>query len=177
MDGEIETYGKSKGIRPRTLQRWLRLSEPDRKALLDLACQLGIGENHLRDILEWTEEMNLRDGVSLWQVIRGATVEPIWTDPGLGRSEKIRRVKEELRRLRFPRLVRAEREIQKRVRSMGLKSEIQISVPPALEGGFLTVHLKSTSYEDLQRLVAELGPLVDRSEIREVFSLLNGEAI
>ena len=153
------------------------MAEADRKALLDLARGLKIGDNHMRDILDWTEEMQLRDGVTLSQAVWAKTVEPIWTDPRLGRSEKLRRIKDELRRLRFPRLVLAEREIQKRLRSLGLKSEIRVSVPPALEGGFLSIQLKSTSHEDLKRLVGELWPLVDRPEIREVFDLLNGEGL
>ena len=177
MDQAIVEYGKVKGIRKQTLERWLGLSEPDREALLELARELAIGENHLREILDWTEEMSLRDGVNLGKVIKGKAIEPIWTDSKLGRGDKLRRVKEELRRLRFPRLVRAEREIQKRVRSMGLKSQVQISIPPNLEGGSLTLHLSSTSHEDLKRLVQELGPLVDRSEIKEIFNFLNGEVV
>ncbi len=177
MDQAIIEYGRIKGIRKRTLERWLHLVESDREALLDLAKALSIGENHLRDFLDWTDEMSLRDGVGLGKVLMGDPIEPIWTDSKLGRSDKLRRVKQELRRLRFPRLVQVEREIQKRIRSMGLKSEIQLTVPTSLEGGSLMVQLRSTSHEDLKRLTGELGPLLDRTEIKEIFDFLRGETV
>jgi len=176
-DQAIIEYAKIKGIRKQTLERWLHLTEADRDVLLDLASELSIGENHLRDFLDWTDEMSLRDGVGLGKIIKGDSIEPIWTDSKLGRSDKLRRIKEELRRLRFPRLAQVEREIQKRIRSMGLKSEIQLTIPPSLEGGSLTVQLRSTSHEDLKRLTRELGPLLDRPEIKEIFDILSGETV
>ena len=64
-DQTILEYGKERGIRNQTLKRWLDLPESDQGALLDLANGLKIGENHLRDLLDWAEEISLRDGSSL----------------------------------------------------------------------------------------------------------------
>jgi hypothetical protein len=69
-----------------------------------------------------------------------------------------------------------EREIQKRIRAMGLSSQIRFSVPSGLEGGTLTVHLSSTSEGDLRKLVGEVGELLERSEIKEIFEYLSGRA-
>ena len=177
MNHPIEQYGAQRGIRRQTVERWLRLSESDGEVLLELARVLNIGENHLREILDWTEEMAHRDGGGLREIVMSSSIEPVWKDAKLGRNDKLRRIKEELRRLRFPRLVHAEREIQKRIRTMGLKSEIQLSVPAALEGGSVMLQVKATSHQDLKRLVGELGALVDRPEIKEVFDYLSGEAM
>ncbi len=177
MNHAIEEYGRQRAIRRQTLERWLHLSESDGEVLLEFARELNIGENHLREFLDWMEEMAHRDVVSFRDIVKSSSIEPIWKDPRLGRNDKLRRVKEELRRLRFPRLVQAEREIQKRIRTMGLKSEIQLSVPLALEGGFLMLQVKSTSHEELKRLVGELATLMDRIEVKEVFDYLSGEAV
>lgn len=176
-DKAILEYGKERGIRNQTLKRWLNLPESDQSALLDLAHGLRIGENHLRDFLDWAEEISLRDGLSLCKIIKGESIEPIWSDPRLGRGDKLRRIKEAMRRQRFPRLMQMEREIQKRIRAMGIGSQIQFSVPSGLEGGTLTVHLSSTSEADLRKLVGELGELLERSEIKEIFEYLSGRAV
>ena len=120
IDQEIIAYGKANGFRQQTLERWLKLSEADQKALLDLAQELKIGENHLRDFQDWLEEISLRDGVSLVEILKRESLLRISSDPRLGRNDKLKRIKEEVRRLRFPRLAHIEGEIRKRIRERKL---------------------------------------------------------
>ncbi|MFQ5904415.1 MAG: hypothetical protein ACE5JO_12070 [Candidatus Binatia bacterium] len=173
---EILAYGKEKGFHKQTLEHWLRLNEADREALLGLAQGLKMGENHLRDFLEWLEEIALRDGVRLCEVLNGESLLRILSDPRLSRNDKLKRIKGEVRRLRFPRLSQIEGEVQKRIREMKLKPQIQITLPPGLEGGALTVQVRATSYEELRRLVGELGQAVEGEKMKDIFALLKGEA-
>jgi hypothetical protein len=167
-------YGKEKGLHARTLDRWLKLPENDQEALMGLAQKLKIGENHLRDFLDWIEEIILRDGSVDGGILKKQSIIQIESDPRLSRNDKLKRIKDELRRLRFPRLVHVEGEIQKRIRGLGIPTQMQMSVPPNLEGGTLSVQIKSASHEELRRLVRELGLLVDRNEMTEIFALLTG---
>lgn len=173
-DQLVRAYGSAKGFHQQTLDRWLGLSEVDREALLDLAQGLKLGENHFRDFLDWLEEIALRDGLSFRDVLNGAALARISSDPRLGRSDKLKRMKEELRRLRFPRLARLEDEIESRVREMKLGPLIQISFPPGLEGGELTVQIKAASHETLQKLVEELVGALEKRAMKEIFSLFKG---
>jgi hypothetical protein len=172
----ILTYGKAKEFHQQTLERWLRLTEADQQALLSLAQELRIGENHLRDFLDWLEEISLRDGISFSLVLSGESLLRILSDPRLDRNEKLKRVKEELRRLRFPRLAGIEAQIQKRIREMKLKPQIHMSVPVGLEGGALTIQVRATSYEEMKSLVGELVQLSDGEQMKQIFALLRGEA-
>ncbi len=165
-------YGKDKGFRQPTLERWLRLKEPDQQALLGLAQELKIGENHFRDFLDWLEEISLRDRATIRAILRLESITQIFSDPRLGRSDKVKRIKEEVRRLRFPRLSRIEEEVQNRIREMKLRSEIRITVPPGLEGGTLTVQLKASRYEDLKAWVKELSEALKKKEMKEIFIFL-----
>ncbi len=151
------------------------MAEDDREALLDLALGLKLGENHLRDFLDWLEEAALRDGTSLCEILRGEPLSSILSDPRLTRSDKLKRTKEEVRRLRFPRLAHIEGEIQKRLRELKLKPQLRISVPPALEGEGLTIQMKAASYDELKRLVEELRETLERASLKEIFALLRGE--
>ncbi|MEE8074556.1 MAG: hypothetical protein V3T60_02900 [Candidatus Binatia bacterium] len=174
LDQAILEYGREKGFHKQTLERWLKFPEADREAMLELARGLRTGENHFRDLMDWLEEVSLRDGVSVLEILKGKSIEPIWSDPRLGRNDKLRRIKEELRRLRFPRLVQVEGEIQKRIRQMKLRPQIKISVPPNLEGGTLTLQLRATGHEELRGLFREISQILEGTEMKEIFDLLMG---
>ena len=173
LNQAICDYAKERGFHPQTLERWLRLAEIDREALFDLAQGLKLGENHLRDFLEWLEEIALRDGVDLCEILHREPFLRISSDPRLGRNDKLKRIKEEVRRLRFPRLTSMEEAIRKRIREIRLSPQIRITVPPGLEGG-LTVQMRAASYKELERLVGELSELLEKKAVQEIFSLLEG---
>jgi hypothetical protein len=176
LDQTILDYAREKGLHKRTLERWLQLSDADQQALFELAQTLKLGENHFRDFLDWLEEIALRDGVGLCEVLKGESFVNTLSDPRLGRNDKLKRVKEELRRLRFPRLSRIEDEIQRKIRKLKLGPRIRMTVPPSLEGGVLTVQVRATSYEELKRSVVELGQALESESVNEIFALLRGEA-
>ncbi|HEY3303523.1 MAG TPA: hypothetical protein VGL70_08315 [Candidatus Binatia bacterium] len=177
IDQQIQDYCRLKGFHEQTLQHWLKLSESDRQALVHLAQTLTIGENHFKDILEWLEEIALRDGASVAQILSRDALRRIASDPRRGRNDKVKRIKDELRRQRFPRLARIEEEIHRRVREMKLKPQFQLTVPAGLEGGAVTIGMKAASYDELKRLSAELARVVDQEGMKEIFALLRGEQV
>lgn len=174
LEQKILAYASQKGFHQQTLNRWLRLATTDREALLDLALQLKMGENHFRDFLDWLEEISLRDSVSLYQILNGQSFLRILSDPRPGRNDKLKQMKEEVRRLRFPRLARMEEEIRKRIREMRLSRQIQLTVPSGLEGGTLTVQMTATNYGELEKLVREFARALDQNSLREIFAILDG---
>src|ERR1051325_10991345 len=86
------------------LQRLLRWNQDDRETFATLVSSLKIGQNHQRDLIDWLDEIALRDSVTIISLLRGKPVTDIESDPRLGRSDKLKRLKEHVRRLRFPRL-------------------------------------------------------------------------
>lgn len=137
---------------------------------------LKIGENHLRDLMDWSEEIALRDGVSIAAIFAGKAVEDIATDPRLGRADKVKRIKESLRRLRFPRLARAEDELHGKIRALKLAPEIRVTLPPGLEGGRLQIELSVTNQQDFKRLADRLAAAAESVITTEIFTLLGGTA-
>jgi hypothetical protein len=175
VDDQIQAYSSSRGFHKKTVDRWLLLPEADQKPLLELAETLKLGENHFRDFFDWLKEIALRDGSSLGQVLKREAFTRVLSDPRLGRSDKLKCLKEEVRRLRFPRLSRIEEEIEEKIGNLKLKGQIQMNVPPGLEGGALTIQIRATSFDELRRLVMELGHTLEGDSVREIFALLSGE--
>jgi len=108
----IQEYAQTKGFHPQVLQRWLNWNPHDGAALLDIALSLKAGENHLRDLMDWLEEIALRDGVVICEILANKAISEIRTDPRLGRADRLKRIKDQVRRMRFPRLSQIEDSIR-----------------------------------------------------------------
>jgi hypothetical protein len=172
---EIRAYATSKGFHPQTLERWLSWNAADGGALERLAFALKISENHLRDLMDWLEEVALRDGVSVQAVLNAKIVDDIATDPRLGRADKLKRIKEHVRRLRFPRLAETEDSIRAKIRELKLAPEIRLNVAPGLEGGNLHVEFSADNYDEFKHLAEKLKQAAEKSTPVEIFALLAGQ--
>jgi hypothetical protein len=173
MDSTLD-YLRARGFHEQTVTRLRSLRAEDQQALMNMIVALRMGHNHVRDVLDWLDEIALRDGGSIATILTHATFGEILTDPRLGRNDKLKRVKEELWRVRFPRLSRMETEIAARIRALKLGPQTQVATPPGLEGGYLTVQLKAANREELRRIVAALAQAVEKPEVDEIFELLGG---
>ncbi len=171
---EIREYAKEKAFHPQTVARWLAWEQPDRDALYRLALRLKIGENHLRDLMDWLEEISLRDGVRIRQILGNGAVADVTSDPRLARADKLKRIKDQVRRLRFPRLAQTEDWIRARIQELKLQPEIRLTVPAGLEGGRLRVAFDAASQDELQRSIAKLADATGRQAMREIFGMLAG---
>lgn len=176
-DEQIRQYAQEKGFRPSTLERWLSWAETDKDALFGLAGALRIGENHVRDLIDWLEEISLRDGTTIREILAAGPVPGIQTDPRLGRADKLKRIKEQIRRVRFPRLSATEDLVQTRIRDLGLKAPIKLTAPPGLEGGRLYIEFHAASHQELRELIGKLAEAAKNITMTEIFALLRGEAM
>jgi len=174
-EAQIRDYAAGKNFHPQTVERWLAWSKQDREGLFRLAYALKVSENHLRDLLDWLEEISLRDRLGIGDILSGHDIVYIQTDPRLGRADKLKRVKEQIRRLRFPRLAETEDALRTRIQALKLHPEIKLSVPAGLEGGKLHVEFDASSPDGLRRLAAKLVEAADKQLVREIFALLSGE--
>jgi len=173
-ESAFRSFAESKGFHAQTLSRWLNWPAADRLALAELALALKIGENQLRDLMDWSEEIALRDGGTIAAIFGGKAIDDIATDPRLGRADKVKKIKESLRRLRFPRLAQAEDEIHSKIRALKLQPEIRVTVPPGLEGGRMQIEFSATNQQDLKRLAEKLVRAAESNVSSELFALLGG---
>ena len=156
------------------MARWLAWEPPDRDALYRLAFALKIGENHLRDVMDWLEEISLRDGSQIWQILGNGAIADVESDPRLGRADKLKRIKDQVRRWRFPRLAQMEDSIRARIQELRLHPAIRLTVPAGLEGGHLRVEFDASSQDELKRSMAKLADAAGKEAVQEIFDLLAG---
>ena len=172
LQAEIQQFAKSKGLHPHTLERWCSWATEDGAALLGIAQVLKPGENHLRDLMDWLEEIEIRDALSIRDVLQSQ--ERIVTNPRLGRADRLKRIKEQIRRMRFPRLAQLEDSIQSRIKELRLQPVVRVSVPPGLEGGDLRFEFSVTNSDELQEIVSKLSEVSASQSLAQIFTLLKG---
>jgi hypothetical protein len=173
-ESAIRDYASSRGFHRQTLERWLGWTEADRDALADLAVGLKISENHLRDMMDWLEEISLRDGSTICEILAGSSIDSIRTDPRLGRADKLKRIKERLRRWRFPRLAAIEDALTERIKALHLPAGIRLSAPPGLEGGRLKIEFDAGSAAEMWDFSGRLRDAAESDDMTQIFALLAG---
>src|SRR5262245_7808444 len=109
-ESAVHAYAAEKRFAAGLLERWLAQAPADRDALLDVATRLRLGENQLRDVLDDLTAIAARRASDIATLLRGAELRAI-LDRSLGRNEAIRALKQGLRRLRYPQLDAAERQL------------------------------------------------------------------
>ena len=174
-ENAIRDYALARGFHRQTLDRWLGWSAPDRDALAEIALGLKISENHLREMIDWLEEISLRDGRKIHEVLADHELFSIRTDPRLGRADKLKRIKERLRRWRFPRLAAAEDAIRQNIQALKLPAEVRLSVAPGLEGGRLQAEISAAGPAPLELLARKLSEAAATSPVANIFEHLRGE--
>ena len=175
-EAEIREYARARSFHPQTLARWLSWDAADGGALEQLVFALKISENQLRDLMDWLEEIALRDQTPVHAIFARKTIDDIVTDPRLGRADRLKKLKEQIRRMRYPRLAETEDGLRAKIQELKLHPEIRLSVPPGLEGGDIRVEFNATSQAELRRLATKLKDAADHKLTAEIFALLSGQA-
>ena len=165
-------YAEQKRLSAQTLTRWQAWDETDQHALLRLAQELQLGENHLRDFVDWLEEIVLRDGGSIAAVLNTGEIQrPLSTKQS--RNDKLKVAKEALRKLRYPRIARLEEELKAGVKALDLGRQVCISFPPAFEGDKVTFEIKVRNVKDLADSLSHLQQRIDDESLQHLFDLLD----
>jgi hypothetical protein len=149
LDDAIRNFAAERHYAAKTVDRWLHLAPADRKALLDLARELRLGEHQLGDLWEWAEEIALRDGTSIAAVLDDALLRTAGRQQ-LGRNDRLKLVKEALRRLRFPELSATQERLASLVRALNLPANVRVVLPAHLEGDAIRVEIAASSPGALQ---------------------------
>jgi hypothetical protein len=174
-EATIREYAERRGFHPQTLERWLGWEEDACNALGALAIGLKASENHVRDIMDWLEEIALRDKIGIQEILSRREIDNIRTHPRLGSADKLKRIKVQLRRWRFPRLAVIEDSLAADIKALGLPAAIRLSTPPGLEGGRLKAEFEAATAGELKELTGRLREAAASEIMARIFAILAGK--
>jgi hypothetical protein len=172
LDRALRAFTRERRYSAPTMERWLALDPVDGLALLEFAQELRLGENQLRDLWEWAEEIAQRDHTSLAQVL---ALEPVATprrSRSVGRNDKLKLIKTALRRLRFPQLAATEERLAALVCQLDLPRNIRVTFPEFLEGDEVRIEIVANSVASLEAAADRLRAAAGAPACTAVFQIL-----
>ena len=168
----IATYAQRKRLSGTTLARWQAWPATDQAALFSLLQDLQCGENHLKDLLDWFEEIAVRDEQTVADILGRRELRSARATPG-SRHDKLKAVKTVLRKIRYPRLTRLEENVRQAVKSLDLSRAGQVSFPPDFEGDEVTLTLTVRNVHEFRDVLSQLQQRLDDGRFQRVFDALD----
>ena len=169
---QIAAYAQRKRLSETTLARWQAWPATDQAALFSLLHDLQCGENHLKDLLDWLEEMSVRDEQTVAAILERRELRRVRAIPG-SRNDKLKAVKTVLRRMRYPRLTRLEENVRQAVKALDLGRTGQLSFPTDFEGDEVTLTLTARNVHELRDGLSRLQQRLDDGRFQRVFDALD----
>ncbi len=127
------------------------LNIPERKEILSLLSSLPLNYGHIRDILGWSRDISLRDGISMVDVIKNAMEGLSHLSPG----RRLEIFKKNLLRMRYPVYYSSMEEVKEKIENV-IPENIKIEPPPYLEGERWRLGGSFSSGEELDRIIEGL---------------------
>ena len=147
-------------------------TDDERAALAAVVTALRPSPRHLADVLDWLDDIAARDAVRPAAVLADPGLRAALTSAGSA-PDRLKRWKERLRRLRYPRLAAREAEFAAAVRALDLGRAVTVAPPAALEGGTVTVTIRAGSAAELDAILDRLDARRRTGVLAKLFGLLD----
>jgi len=168
MEEEIKRYVLKEEVSRTNIRRISALAPKDRMALLSLISPLKLGENRLREILTFLEEIIKRDRLTIREIVKRPEIQAVLSHPELTTSQRADRMKKALLGLRYPRMHSMEEKFEKKRKELNIPSNVFLYHQPFFEGKGLKVEFQFETVEGYRSIVSSLSKLADKKEFKEM---------
>ncbi len=168
MEEEIKRYVLKEEVSRTNIRRISALSPKDRMALLSLISPLKLGENRLREILTYLEEITKRDRLTILEILKGPEIQAVLSHQELTPPQKADRMKKALMGLRYPRMHNMETKFEKKRKELNLPPNVSLQHQPFFEGRGLKIEFQFETEEEYRTMLSALSKLTDKKEFKEI---------
>jgi hypothetical protein len=145
-------------------------AEDTREALFQWIRTLKFNLNQQLKFLEYVEDIRVRDGVTVSEILSGEVFLTVLENPRLNNPQKAKAVLETLRTRRFPRLVQAQQAVERALSTIPMPPETSIRYDPYLEDPYYHLDIKFKHGKELRDAIDKLHPLRELEAIPEVWA-------
>jgi ParB family transcriptional regulator, chromosome partitioning protein len=153
----------------------LRLHElqdaADAEALAGLMQDLRLGLNRQRELLDWVQQIALREGLSISDLVNQDPVAQWRIDETNDRGHKAQKIREFLRKRRYPQITANEERYAGYLKKLDLSKNIHLTPPPYFEGRSFQLRIDFQSRHDLQTAREELRKVLESCVLNDILSL------
>ncbi len=142
-------------------------------SVLNLIRDLRPNGNVFRQIHQLLEQLSAIEKCEISSLLSQA--DGILENSKLNRKEKISKLKKFLEKKRYPMRFEIEDKLEIEIKEIYKKYAVSVSVPKELEGDTLDLNFKIKGTRDLSKKQVKLKELFSSEEIKNIFSILEGE--
>ncbi len=168
----LQRYTVSHGIPLRVSTRLARLCPEDQAVLFEVLGAVPLGGNALRELLDLTGDIALRDGIGLRRIFSEKPIRAILEDPCHTATQKRERVRQCLTERRYPALTARRDAIRALLKEGCAVPGVSLTPPPYLEGRKLRLAFSFQSVTELRETLARLDGATRQQALAEALALL-----
>ena len=146
---------------------FLRFSPQERITLSQLITRLKLSKSKQVELIENYAVIKERDGLNIESILKSEEVNEIFSDQKIGLVTQGDRIRDYVRKLRYPRLTKAEENFQKKKENLKLKG-IDLIPSPYFEGEEFRISFSFTTVDEFKKRLALLQTIAEKEELKEI---------
>jgi hypothetical protein len=138
-----------------------KLPQSSAEALADLFDTLRPTLNQQKEMLMWVQDIAGAEDRSIPEILEAATIPDILADTYTERPQKLKKVREALKRRRYPTICRFETVLEKNRKALNLPSDICLSAPENFEDNRFAMTISFRSLSEFKEHIDTLTRIAD----------------
>ena len=172
LEGEIKEIAHRRDYPLKLLVRWLKFPTDDTMSIYSLVSGARFGSGAAVEVMNIVREITIRDEIPVEEILKIGEVDSILQNEAITPNEKVERIREALRRLRYPNLHRLEGEFARRVSALKITRGEYLTHPPYFEGDFLSFSLKFKDTDELKRMGESIVEMADEEDMEKLVGMV-----
>ena len=164
LDKEMKDAVVEGSMDERAAVKLLSFSHEERDILFGLLLRLRFGKNKQNEIIDTIHDIVKRDGCPVSEVLDSKELREVLDDSNLNIPQKGERVRDFLRKLRYPRIAQVEEGFMEMKRGLNLGENIKLIHPPFFEGEKWRIEFQFSTTDELKENIEKLGSVTNEIE-------------
>ncbi len=142
------------------------------KQVFDLFVSLKIGKNNQREFLQFFRDISKASSITISNIMEKPEIQAILRDEKLTAPVKINRLKDQLKKLRYPRFSVVEEKFDQFKKSLKLPPSLMLRPPAFFEGEKFSFELNFKNQAEFKKLVRQLNQFAEENRMKELEKLM-----
>ena len=149
-----------------------KLADDEAEIIYNLFYSLKIGKNKQREFLKLVDVISNIYKISISEIISSKSIQNIVENEKLTSPVKINRIKEQLKKIRFPNFSRTQENFNSFVKELKLPPSIILRPPDFFEGEKFSFELKFKNQTEFNKMIGQLKKFVEQNRMKLLEKLM-----
>ncbi len=151
---------------------FMKISKEERLKIFSLFNQLKLGKNRQKEFMRLLQDIKAISRQTIDQILENENIQNIIRDQQLTSSVKINRIKDVLKKLRYPNYTKIEEEFNQIKKELKLPPNIILRAPAFFEGEKYSLEMSFKNQNEFTKLVDLLKSIADSEKLLKLEKLV-----